>query len=131
MRGGQQMNHGIVRSLTAGVFLLMLAGTSQATVLFDNGPVDVTNITWNMTTYPGSASDYVVVDEFVLTSTSTIDAIVFDAWHIATPDYLSTKYAIYDSLPAGGTDSNTPISSTPLVTDTVVDSYVSNELNIR
>lgn len=113
------------------LLLALLSSVSlnaNAILLFDNGSVDITNTTWNMTASPDPGIDTAVVDEFSLSGASLITEIVFDAWHILSPAYVNTSFAIYDSLPGVGAGPNTPVSGAPVASGTVVNSFTSNGL---
>ena len=78
------------------VLLFLASATLADPILFDNGGVDTSNPTWNMT-----APTYTVWDDFVLASDSTLTEIVYNSWHTAT-NYVSTNWEIRTALPGSG-----------------------------
>ena len=114
--------------LLLGFAAMLPVHAAHAVLLFDNGAVDVTNTSWNMTASPDPGNDFAIVDEFSLGNASVITDISFDAWHVGSPTYVSTSYAIYGALPAVGTGPNTPVGGTPLASGNLIDTFVSNGL---
>lgn len=75
---------------------LFLPCVAHAGLIFDNGAADPNRTTWNM-----NDTNYVVYDDFVLSSATTISQITFNDWEFTDSPYQNTTYSILDSL--GGT----------------------------
>ncbi len=94
---------------------LFLPCIAHAGLIFDNGATDPNRSTWNMTD-PG----YVIYDDFVLSSATTITQITFNDWLFAESPYLNTTYSILDSL--GGT----VLSSATVVAASILNGLTNN-----
>ena len=90
-----------MRNLLKGIVLILLvlcAPVSYAATIFDNGPVDPTRGTWNMTD-----PQWTIYDDFVLNSPTEITGINHSIFKQTEDPYVQNFVSIWDGI---GTTAN-------------------------
>lgn len=98
----------------AAAACLALAAPAAAATLYDNGPIDASNTTWNMTDHTvadATLRAFTVIDDFELAAAATIRAITFSFFSENATQ--STLFAIYAS---GGATQIVSPGAAPVVT---------------
>ena len=76
-------------AIVAGLMTLSIATTSQAALIFDNGPADGLKPTWNI-----DSPTWTAFDDFTLGSNTVVTGFDYNAWEFSDSPYISTIWQI-------------------------------------